>query len=133
LHQCANLPAGAGVFGHVRRDDKGFGAQGKRLGHRHRRAHPEGSRDVTACRYDRPGPAAADNDRLVAKVRIVTLFNRGVERVAIDMRDLEAGGSLKIDGSRRTATRTARRAKGMPVQAVAAKHMGNPIGHDPSE
>ena len=73
------------IFRHVRPNHDRGGAERQRLEHRHRRAHAIGPRDVAGGR-DHAALAAADDDRLVGKLRVVALLHRGVERVAIDMR-----------------------------------------------
>ena len=57
-----------------------------RLEHRHRRADAVGARDVAAGGDD-AAFAAADDHRLVGERGVVALFDRGVEGVAVDMRD----------------------------------------------
>ena len=132
LHQRANVSTGARIFGHVRRQDDGPGAERQRPTHRHRRADAEGSRDIAAGRYDAARPEAADDHRLVAKVRLVALFHRGVEGVAIDMRDLKASRGLEVDRSRRPAAGTARGVVRTPRQAVPTEQRRGRVGHDPS-
>ena len=67
----------------------GVRAELARLEHRHRRMHAEGARDVAGGR-DHAALAAADDQRLVGERRVVALLDRGVEGVAIDMRDRRA-------------------------------------------
>ena len=61
----------------------------QRLEHRHRGVHAVGARDVAGGR-DHAALAAADDQRLVGERRIVALLDRGVEGVAVDMRDRRA-------------------------------------------
>ena len=62
--------------------------QPPRLEHRHGRTHAVGPRHITGGEHD-AALAAADDDRLIGKSRIVALFDRGIERVAVDMGDGE--------------------------------------------
>ena len=77
------------VFCHVRRDDDGVRAGLQRLEHRHGRMDAVSARDV-AGRRNHAALSAADDHRFVGKARIVALLDRGVEGVAIDVRDGEA-------------------------------------------
>jgi len=45
------------------------------------------SRFVTAGGDNTPRPGAADQDRLIPVVRVVTLFDRRIERIHVDMED----------------------------------------------
>jgi len=84
----AHLAANPDIFGHVGPDDGGGGAQRQGLEHRHGRADAEGAGDV-ARRRDHAALAAANDDRLVGKLRVIALFHGRVERVAIDMGERE--------------------------------------------
>ena len=88
LHHRADLPPDAGVFLHVRLDDDGVGAGFQRLEHRHRRTDAVDAGDV-AGRRAHAALAAADDDRLVLQFRIVALFHRRVEGVAVDMGEVQ--------------------------------------------
>ena len=90
FEQRADLAADGGVFLHVRADHRGVGAGAERAVHRHRRADAEGAR-VVARRHHHAPPAAADQHRPAAQRRVVALLDRGVEGVAVDMGDREAG------------------------------------------
>jgi len=50
--------------------------------------HAELGRFVACGRHDATFPRSADCDRLPAQLRIVTLFDRCVERIHVDMDDL---------------------------------------------
>ena len=81
----------------------------QRLEHRHRRMDAVGARDVAGGR-DHAALAAADDQRLVGERRIVALLDRGVEGVAVDMRDRRARRAARWrDQPRRAAGRAARR------------------------
>ena len=119
-HHGADLAAGAGVFRHVRANHLGMGAQPPRLEHRHRRAHPEGARDI-AGGGDDAAMAAADDDGLVAQRGIVALLDRRIEGVAVHMRDGEPG-ELWMAGKPRRAAGGAARARGRDIgKTVAAE------------
>ena len=64
----------------------GVGAELQRLEHRHGGAHPVDARDVAAG-GDHAARAAADDHGLVGELGIVALFDRRIERVAVDMGD----------------------------------------------
>src|SRR5919197_1123194 len=49
-------------------------AEGKRLEHRHRRAHPKGAGNIAGSR-NHAALAAADDDGLVGEIRIVALLD----------------------------------------------------------
>ena len=98
-HHLAHLAADARIFLHVRPHDAGVRTQPQRLEHRHRRAHAVGAGDV-AGGGDDAAPAAADDHRLGGERRIVALFDRGVERVAIDMGDGESVAARRGAASR---------------------------------
>ena len=87
-HQLAHLAADAHVLRHVGRQHDRVRAELARLEHRHRRMDAVGARDVAGGR-DHAALAAADDQRLVGERRVVALLDRGVEGVAIDMRDRE--------------------------------------------
>ena len=110
-----------GIFGHVGRQDHCIRTQSPGSRHRHRRAHAKGSGDVTAGGDHAARPRAADDQRLVVEARIVALLDRGVEGVAVDMGDGEAGGVVKIDRARRAAMRASGCTAGIPAQTVAAE------------
>jgi hypothetical protein len=84
--QPAHLASHARIFLHVRRDDGRVRTRGERLEHRHSRMHAIGAGNVAAGRDD-AAFAAADNQRLVGELRIVPLLDRGIEGIAVDMRD----------------------------------------------
>ena len=88
LHQRAHLLADARVFLHVGLDDDRLRAGFQRLEHRHCRAHAADAGDVAGSGDD-AAPAAADDHGLVAQLRIVALFHRSVEGVAVDVGDRE--------------------------------------------
>ena len=103
--QRANGAARRLVFRHVGRDHHRMRAQLQRLPHRHRRTRPKFPRDI-ARRHHHPAPAGmADDHRLIQKRGIVALFHRGIERVAIDMRDVERRQFRMRHHPRRAATR----------------------------
>ena len=77
---------GGDVLRHVRLDHHGVRAGRQRLEHRHGAAHAVGARDVAGGR-DHAALAAADDHRPGQQLRPVALLHRGVEGVAVDMRD----------------------------------------------
>ena len=105
-HQLADLAPDACVFRHIGRDDHGLGAGLQRLEHRHRRMDAVGARDI-AGGGDDAAAAAADDDRPVGERRIVALFDRRVEGVAVDMRDGEREKLGLRDDARAAAIRAA--------------------------
>ena len=78
------------VMRHPRADHHRLRAERERLEHRHRRAHALDPGDV-AGGGDHAAPAAADDHRPVAQARVVALLDRGVEGVAVEMRDRRGG------------------------------------------
>src|SRR6185295_14903745 len=84
------------------RDHGSLRAERQGLEHRHRRAHPIGARDVAGGRYH-AALAAADDHGPVGQLRIVALFDGGVERVAIDMRQRQRGQGMVADEAGGTA------------------------------
>ena len=117
------------VLLHVRRDNHGVRAGLQGLEHRHRRAHAVGAGDVAGGRDD-AALAAADDHRLVGERRVVPLFHRGEEGIAIDMGDGE-GVSLRVgEEARRAAGIAAPGGRLRLPQAVAAEGCGG--GHQNS-
>ncbi len=111
VHQGADLAADADIFGHVGRHDHRVGAELAGGEHRHGGAHAGLAGDVAAGGDD-AALAAPDDQRLVAQGRVVALFDRGVERVAIDVRDGQGAQLGMVDEPRRAAIGAARRAGG---------------------
>ena len=87
-HERAHFRADAAVALHVGADDHGVGAGCERLEHGHRGADAVEAGDV-AGGADHAAPPAADDNGFVGEIGIVALFHRGVEGVAVDMRDGE--------------------------------------------
>ena len=112
--------ADLGVFRHVRRDDDGVRAGLQRLEHRHGRAHAVGARHVAGRRHH-AALAAADDDGLVGEARIVALLHRGVEGVAIDVRDGERHEFGMHDNLRTAAMRATVRPGRKTAEAVTTK------------
>ncbi len=120
LHGVAHLAADADIFRHVGRDDGGLRAELQRLEHRHRRAHAIGARDIAGGRHH-AALAAADNHGPVGKLGIVALLDRGVERVAIDMRERQRraghdGGRRAVNRMRRTVWLDIEVAEAIPAE-----------------
>ena len=121
LHHRAHLAADADIFFHVRRDDDRLGAGFERLEHRHRRAHALDAGDVAGGRDD-AALAAADDHRLVLQFRIVALFDRRIEGVAVDMGEMQPVELGMADQPRAAAApRNARPGRRCSGQAVAAE------------
>jgi hypothetical protein len=89
-HHGAELPADNGVFFHVRANDDCVRAGFQSLEHRHGGMHAECAGDVAGSRHHAAAPATDDHG-LFGKARIIALFDGGVERIAIDVRDCEIG------------------------------------------
>ena len=124
-HDGAHLAADAAVFLHVGANHDGVGTGGERLVHGHRRMNAETPGDI-AARHRDAAFAAADDDRLVGERGIVALLDRGVERIAIEVRDgqpLELVVDDQADRAARGAAGDAGRVRA--GQAIAAQH-----GHD---
>src|SRR5947209_18611284 len=79
-------------------------AEPARLKHRHCRSHAVGARDIAGGQHD-TASAPADDYRLVGEGRVVALFDRGIERVAIDMRNRERFDLRMPQQPRRAACR----------------------------
>ena len=106
-HHGADLAADRGVFLHVGRDDDRVRTGLQRPEHRHRRAHAADAGDI-AGGGDHAALSAADDDRLVLERRIVALFDRRIEGVAVEMGDRQAV-QLGVADEARTAARHATR------------------------
>jgi len=119
-HPRSDLAADGAVFFHVGWDHHGFRAQFERLEHRHRRAHALDAGDV-AGGGDDAAPAATDDQRPVAQGRVVALFDRGVEGVAIDMGDVQPVEFWMGEETRAAAGRAPCRARVGVAKAVAAE------------
>src|SRR5262249_57383468 len=91
-----------------------------RLQHRYRGVHADGARQVAGGRDPAAFPPA-DDQRLVVERGVVALLDRGVERVAIDMRDRERIELRMMQRARRPAGRAARPGAGKLAQTVAAE------------
>ncbi len=122
-HGLANFTPDLNVFRHVRLDHDGIGTTLPGFEHRHCRANTVSARDV-ACGGDHATLAAADDDRLVGKRRVVTLLDGGVESIAIHMRNAERGCLRMAYQSRRAAGGTAHRAIVGVGEAIATKTHG---------
>ena len=88
LHHRADLAGDLRVDLHPAFHDHRFRAEFQGLKHRHGGPHALDPCDI-AGGGDHAAPPAADDDRLVAQVGIVALFDRGIEGIAIHMRDPE--------------------------------------------
>ncbi len=114
-HRLAHLAAGFDVFRHVRPDHHRVRAAAQRLEHRHGGADAIGARHVAAG-GDHAALAAADDHRLVDQRGIVAFLDRGVEGVAVDMRD---GERIELgDGARGAASRMAGSAPPCPARSA---------------
>ena len=100
-----------GTYGRVR-------AELARLEHRHGRADAEGARHVAAGRDD-AALAAADDHRLVGERRVVALLDRGVEGVAIDMRDRQRVRAPR--GATGAASRRPGSARPLPATSAGSR------------
>ena len=89
----ADVGADALVLGHVRGDDGGVRAQLERLEHRHGGATAEFPRDVAGGGDHAAAPGVADDQRLLCQLRPIALLDRGVERIAVDVRDAKSSSS----------------------------------------
>ena len=119
VHQRPDLARDGGVVTAARLDDDRLGAKPQRLKHRHRRTHALDPRKIAAGGNDAP-LRAADDHRNAPQVRVVALFDAGIEGVAIHMRD----GERQKLGMRHDARGPAGRAAGAGLkgrQAIAAE------------
>ena len=87
-HKRTHRAGGFGIFLHVRTHDDSIGAQLPGLEHRHGGFDAEGARHIAGRRHD-AARSATDDDWLVEEVGIVPFFDRGIERVAVDMGDAQ--------------------------------------------
>jgi hypothetical protein len=124
-HDRANVAADAAILLHVRANDAGVRAEPSGFEHRHRRSHAERARDVATGQHH-AALAAADDHRLVGERGIVALLDRGVEGVAIHMRDRERVDLAMVQELRRAATGAAPCSVGRVVAAITAE-----AGHAP--
>ena len=125
-HQRANVARDRCIFSHVGFHDDGFRAGGERLEHGHGGADAADARDVAAGGND-AALAPADDEGLVAKLRIVALLDGGIEGVAIHVGDGE-GVQLRVEEKARPAAgRAPLRAFRHGREAVAAEACGG--GH----
>ena len=109
-HEPAHFPADGLVLAHVGPDDGRLRAKLERLEHRHGRAHAIDARDIAGGR-DHAALPAADDDRLVAQLRVVALLHAGIEGIAVDVRDREQIELGVGEDSGRGAMRTAAQAR----------------------
>ena len=95
-------------------------AQPPRLEHRHRGAHPERARHIAAGEHHAT-LAAADDHRLVGERGVVPLLDRGIEGIAIDVRDRQRIELGVPQQPRRAAPRAARGSVHHVAAAVATE------------
>ena len=95
----ADLAADYDIFGHVGLYDDGVRAELPGLEHGHGRTHA-GLAGNVAAGGDHPALATTDDQRLVEQAWVVALFDRGIECVAVDMRDGEFEEFLVCDDAR---------------------------------
>ena len=107
-HGLADLTPDLNVFRHVWLDHHGIGTASLGFEHRHCRVNAVSAGHI-ACGGDHATLAAADDDRLVGKRRVITLFDGGVECVAIDVSNAERGCVRMAYQSRRPTGWTAHR------------------------
>src|SRR5208282_4916089 len=115
------------IFCHVRPDHDRIRAGGQRLEHRHRRAHTIEARYVAAGEHHTAG-TTADDDGAFAEVGPVTLLDRSVKSVAIDMsyrQGVECGVADLAGRTAITAALAASRGSGKGA-AIAAQRSHHP-------
>src|SRR5690606_18929966 len=105
---------------HVGLHHHGIGTGFERLEHWHGRAHAADARHI-AGGADDAALAAADDERFVAQFGMIALLDRGIEGVAIEMRDAECVNLVMKDETRPAADGTAGGALCRLGEAVAAK------------
>src|SRR4029077_12220314 len=98
----ANLESDRAVFCHVGSDDHRVRARLERLEHWHGRADAVEPRDVAAGEHD-AAMSAADDHRPVEQLWMVSLLDRRIEGVAIDVGEGEFGELGVLDKTRRSA------------------------------
>ena len=124
IHHRADGTAGFDVGGHAGFDDHRVRAEFQRLKHRHGGFDAPDPRDITGGR-DHAAPSAADDHGFGRQIRIVALFDRGIEGVTIHMGDGQAaefgmGNNAGRPAFRTAQDRPARRAIGGGVKHVQA-------------
>ena len=131
-HAGADLPADSHIMAHPRADHHRIGASLQRLPCRHCRAHAILSGDI-AGGGDHTAFASADNHRPVADGGIVAFLDRGIEGIAIDMRDGQAEQLAAAADIRAAALRTGARcgitADIAASQTAPAQHLEAAISH----
>ena len=85
-HHGAKLLTDLPVAFHVRAHHDGVRAGLQGLEHGHGRVHAVGAGQVAAGRHH-AAVGTADDQRLVAPLRVVTLFDRGIEGIAVEVGD----------------------------------------------
>lgn len=118
-HHRADLARDLDVMGHAGFDHDGFGAASAGLEHRHGGPDPAGAGEV-AGGGDHAALAAADDERHIRKLRIVPLFDRSVERVAIHVRNGEVA-EFRVAEDARTAALRAPAGLGPFGEAISAE------------
>ena len=83
-----DLPRDGAIDVEARRHEHQFGALAHRRDRRHGRADAEGARLVARRGHDPPLGAVSDRDGTPSKRRDITLFDRRIERVHVDVDDL---------------------------------------------
>ncbi|MND53049.1 hypothetical protein D3C80_440760 [compost metagenome] len=119
-HHLPHLTANAYIFLHIGAYDDSVGAEFQRLEHRHCRSDAADAGDVAGGGYD-TALAAADNHRLVGKLRIVAFFDRRIKSVAVDMRQCQIVKLTMIDKPGRSAFAATARLRLLLGKAVATE------------
>jgi hypothetical protein len=101
-HLGPHFPSHSAVLRHIRSDDDCIWARRQCFEHRHGGAYAIEPRHIAAGEHD-PADAATDNDRAVRQFGSVALFDGGIKRVAIDMRDRQRAKFGMVDYPRRAA------------------------------
>ena len=104
-HHAAHEAADFGIFRHVGLDDHSLWAKLQCLEHGHGGFHAADAGNVTSCRHNAPH-AAANDEGLVGKLRVIALFDCGIEGVAVDVGDRELM-QFGVTKQARAATRPA--------------------------
>ena len=87
LEDLPNAPRYRTIAGEIRRQEDRIGAQAFRSHCWHGRTHAEAPGLVRSSTHDRAVTTPSDDDELAAQVRIIALFDRGIERVHVDTDD----------------------------------------------
>ncbi len=130
--QRPDFVADALVLGHIGRHHHRIRTQLQRLEHRHRRARAGLPRQIARRRHHPPPAGMPDDQRAVLKRRVITLFDRRIKRITIDMSDVQRRQFTMPHDSCAAATRTIWRCRCQSAACTAQHLWHNSLRGNPS-